>query len=33
MWFFQFGKKMVIRLKYMMGKKNEEITESEEKRQ
>ena len=21
MWFFQFGKKMVIRLKYMMGKK------------
>ena len=30
MWFFQFGKKMVNRSKYMMDKKNEEITESEE---
>ena len=32
MWFFQFGKKMVNRLKYMMEKKNEDITESEEER-
>ena len=30
MWFFQFGKKMVNRSKYMTDKKNEEITESEE---